>query len=787
MSGFASPRFLALVLAIAAASPAAATPARTALPPQGARPFDALWIGSDSGTYNTARYLYASAVADLDGDGDPDVATSSWPNLARVTVLRNAGNGTFAQPDVYTIARASQEIVAADFTGDGLPDLVASNTDPNFTGTSVSLLRNLGGATFAPAVSFACGSGPVGLAAGDFDLDGDADLAVANWGFFGAGSTVSILENLGNGSFAAPAAYPAGTAPYRVVAADLDGDGALDLAVANGAVGQPGGTAALNLLRNDGAGGFATRRTLTGFFAGNSFFPAVLAADSDLDSDPDLFFADAGTDGIFAFENQGAGTFAAPTFLPSPPFSGGPNALAAGDLTGDGWPDLAGTHHENEGWTVVPSTGGGAFGAMVRYSAAEAPYDVEIADADRDGDLDPFVACRDSLEIAVQVNPGDGDFSPPEAHPVGQFSDFFDPGDIDGDGDLDLASAAGSMIQILRNPGDGDFEPATSFFHPGSSLDVKLRDLDADGNLDLLWNEENAPYRWGSAFNDGEGSFVGATVWPVPTCGYFKAEIEAFDLDGDEDLDVVQIENLACVNIPLSARRVFLNENVGGRSFRLSSVLVVNPNPRSVAGADLDHDGNLDLALTGQPSTILLGHGDLTFTQLSSANIPGINVASDDFDQDGHTDMAIALQRNVAPFLESMAVQLGNGDGTFTAPAIYLGSHSPDLAQISEILSGDVDRDGDPDVLASNYASNDVSIWRNAGEGTFMPHVRYGGGMASLDISYADFTGDGSADLATYSWSFPPLSQSIQLFEGRGLGRPPHVRRVNEPPRPVSR
>ena len=778
--------FPTLVLLSAAASLAAPAPPRAALA-RDQRLFESRWVGFDSSNYNTARYLYASTVADLDLDGDPDVATASWPNIPRVTVLRNRGDGMFEPPDAYALPTGSYEVIAADFTGDGFPDLVASNTDPNFFGTSVSLFRNLGDATFAPRVTFPSGSGPVGLAAADFDDDGDRDLAVANWGFFGAGSTVSILENDGNGSFAPPVAYAAGASPYRVIAEDLNGDGAIDLAASNGRVSQSG-TAQINLLLNDGSGTFASRRTLSGFFAGNSFFPTVVAADMDLDSDPDLLYSDAGTDGVFLFTNQGSGQFEQPQFLPAPSFSGGPNSLQAADVTGDGWPDLAGTLQSNQGWTLYPSTGGGAFGTAVRYSAGEAPYDTEIADADGDGDLDPFIACRDSLEIAVQFNPGDGDFSPPPTHPVTIFSEFFDHGDIDEDGDLDIASASGSAIELLRNPGNGSFAPKVTLATPSAStLDVKLRDLDADGHLDLVWSENDPPYRWGSAFGDGNGGFANARIWPVPTCGYFKAEIDAFDFDGDADLDVIQIENLGCVNISLSARRVFVNQNVGGRSFQLFSILVINPNPRSLAGGDFNHDGNLDLAITSQPTTILLGHGDLTFTQLDAGNVPGINIATADFDRDGVLDLALALQRNVAPFIESMAIQLGNGDGTFAPPVIYLGSHAPNLAQISEIQSGDVDQDGDADVLALNYASNDVSVWRNDGSGAFAPQVRYGAGMGALDMSYADFTGDGIRDLATYSGSFPPLSQSIQVFAGRDLDRGPHAKKTGKTPKPVSR
>jgi hypothetical protein len=738
---------------------AAATSAQT----RDARLFESPFVGFDTSDFFTARYVYASCVADLDRDGDPDAAAVTWPSIPRLSVVRNAGAGMFAAPDLYPLPFASQEVIPADLDGDGHVDLIASNTGQNQDGIGVSWFQGRGDGTFFPGVTFPTARGPEGIAAADFDGDGNLDLAVAEWGALGRGTTVAILRNTGGAQgplLAPPVAYPAGDGPFDVCASDLDRDGDLDLAVANGWP-NVGGTARLNLLFNDGAGGFATRVELSGFFAGISFFPTVVAPDLDLDGDPDLLYSDAHTAGLIVFENQGNGTFGAPvTFAPTV-FSGGPNALAVGDVTGDGWPDVVGTQQSNQGWTLWPSLGGGDLGTAKRFAAGEAAYDIDLADADGDGDLDPIIAARDSLEISVHWNPGDGEFALPRGTAVSP-AGFFDHGDIDADGDLDIASAAGS-IEILRNRGDGTFPPVERLLLPSPAGDVKLRDLDSDGDLDLLWNEAAPPYRWGRALNDGTGRFGNILIVPVATCGYFASEIDAFDLDDDGDLDVVQIESLGCGTV---GGRVFVNENTGNAQFRLANVIQPFPNPRSVAGGDFDHDGIIDLALTSQPTTILLGNGDFTFEQFGAGIVPGINIATDDFDHDGHLDLAIALQRNVNPWIESMVIQLGFGDGEFRPPVTYLGSHSPNLAQISEILTGDADGDGNADVMCLNYASNDMSLWLGNGDGTFQRQVRYGAGVGSNDFAWADFDGDGTADVATYDRSFPPISHALQIIAG---------------------
>ncbi|HET9480387.1 MAG TPA: VCBS repeat-containing protein, partial [Candidatus Polarisedimenticolia bacterium] len=510
--------------------------------PQGScdpRLFDSVFVGWDASNYNTARYLYASCTADLDNDGDPDLATAHWPSIPKVTVLLNHGDGTFSAPALYGLSKPSQEIIAADLTGDGFADLVASLTGSNGDGSAVAVLVNRGDGTFQNARTFACGKGPVGLAAGDFDGDGWSDVVTADHGYNGQGNTLSLLANDGAGGLLPPIPYNVGNRPFRVAAADLDGDGFVDLAAALGNVLQQG-PLEVRILFNDRLGGFAPPVRLTGLYTSVAFGATVHPADLDGDGDVDLVYGDAGLRagssindlyGVAVFRNPGTGTFGAPEAYVLGPYTGSAIALGAAELTGDGRVDLVGALGSNGGWVLLPGNAAGGFGPVQRIIGGETPYDVEIADVDGDGDLDPIVADRDSMQLSVMTNPGDGTFVRAADFPVEPFAPSFDHGDIDNDGDLDVVAAGAALFKILKNRGDGTFDITT--WYPGfQPLDTVLADLEGDGDLDLVWNESGPPYSFCTALNDGTGRFYDATRWNSFTCGY-TAELGAFDLDGD--------------------------------------------------------------------------------------------------------------------------------------------------------------------------------------------------------------------------------------------------------------
>ncbi len=261
---------------------------------------------------------------DLDLDGDVDLATAS---VSSVALFLQQPGGTFAAQLPILVPQSAVSIAIGDFDRDG--DLDLATVGQLASGNTVSILLNQGAATFAAPVTYPVGVYCEDLEAGDVDGDLDLDLAVVEY----ASHTVSILRNLGGGAFAPAVPWPAGIYPYEIDGADLDGDGDLDWAVADAFALGSGAMSHVIVLWNDGTGGYPTTTYIP-----TSYSPrTVVAVDLDLDGDMDLAVAN-GNVTLVVHENLGAFAFAPPIVIPLDAYTVG---LRAADLDGDGDQDLA--------------------------------------------------------------------------------------------------------------------------------------------------------------------------------------------------------------------------------------------------------------------------------------------------------------------------------------------------------------------------------------------------------------------------------------------------------------
>jgi hypothetical protein len=322
-------------------------------------------LGNGDGTfqpavsYNTGgQYTIWVAVADVNGDGKPDLAVVSYNSgSGSVSVLLGNGDGTFQPAVTYglTPAGATPETIAiADVNSDGKPDLVVG-----LFGSQVDVLLGNGDGTFQPAVTYGDGCCNKGsLAVADVNRDGKLDLLLVFAfcdGCVSMEGRVGVMLGNGDGTFQPQVLYDSGgDYPVSIAVADVNNDGKPDLVVANSCSVDSGGfcsgAGSVGVLLGNGDGTF---QPVVSYSAGGLSFFSVAVADVDGDGKPDLVAAGCPTtngSGPVYCGGSADGSLAAllgngdGTFQPAVVFDAGgywPISVAAADLNGDGKPDVA--------------------------------------------------------------------------------------------------------------------------------------------------------------------------------------------------------------------------------------------------------------------------------------------------------------------------------------------------------------------------------------------------------------------------------------------------------------
>ncbi|HET7696249.1 MAG TPA: VCBS repeat-containing protein [Vicinamibacterales bacterium] len=637
-----------------------------------------------------------------------------------------------------------------------------------------------------------------GIASADFNRDGWLDIVTAHNNPDG----ISVLMNRGSAGGYDSSFIPLPGGPFDVAAADVNKDGAPDVAVANadrdaidllyndgtgrlqwklsaGGVMNPRGVTIADVDRDgnpdlvfteftnarvgiafgDGAGSFGGPRPV--IFLGVSANPqGVAVADFNLDGRPDLVTVSSGTFNIgvtFHFADAAPGAFTRWDVQGTPAL----NVVALGDFDKDGRPDVAAAGSATSNITTLVNTRAG-FSIRTFPSGGSSPRGIAAADLNRDGAPDLVTAARGSN--AVQVAPGDGAgrFGAPVSVAAGTGSRAVAVGDFDRDGRIDIATAneyvaAATVLSNVTAFPQAAFKFRRQWLGPGDHNSSGADDVAiADFDHD---GRLDAVSEEGLHVRFGNGSDL--------RLGEYGVDVVELDANRDGHPDIVSVSQGSSISGP-SRLGVFMGDGRG--NFPGRRTVATSLHALSIETADLNLDGRADIVLVGQtewsgPTRIHLFAGDGNGGFALAADYPAdefpFTLRIGDVDRDGDPDLVTAGNRG-ASRAARVVTRLNDRNWTLSAPR---ETAAPALLGISYSDLGDLNHDGFLDVVVAGssvdwQSQEDVAVMLGGPAGFGSPaYLKITG--YSLGLSIADFTADGHLDAMTHAGV---------LFKGRGDG-----------------
>ncbi len=337
--------------------------------------------------------IWTMNVDDMDGDGRPDVIVPGHnsrtlePPSVRVLTSRPDGR---LRPALSTAgAQAAGDSTTGDFNGDGIPDLIVTT----MLGDAFLSFGTPAGSFGPPAV--VAGLGGQAVKAADVNGDGHLDLVGSSPSVLG----VQVLLGNGDGTFTPGPNTPVvndGINPTAIAVADFDGDGGVDLAVGDGIENR------IYMLRGAGDGSFARIGTSNFTWGSYNMMPQALqAADLDGDGRDDVVAINRFSGRLLRFVQNDSGTFTSVSGTIST--IGQPYSLSVADVDGDGRPDATMIHYISGRFSFYRGLGNGTYAAPVTGDAGDAPHALHVTDMNGDGKPD-LVIGDDAGEVRILLN-----------------------------------------------------------------------------------------------------------------------------------------------------------------------------------------------------------------------------------------------------------------------------------------------------------------------------------------------------------------------------------------------
>ncbi|CAF1321342.1 unnamed protein product [Rotaria sordida] len=698
------------------------------------------------------------ATGDFNGDNHLDlaIATTGSDNIG---IRRGYGNGTFSSRINYSTGLGSLPywVAIGDFNNDTLLDIVVANYGTH----NIGLFLGYGNLSFSDQLTFPCGSSrPISLAIGDFNQDNLLDIAVVSNGT----SHVSILLGFGNGSFQMHTNYDMGydSMPYSIATADFNNDKQLDIVVINY------GTSNFAILLATRNGTFSISKYSTG----NGSHPCSVAID-DFNNDDfiDIAIVNSATDkiGIFLGDEDGIFTMKATYSTGS---NSHPQFIAVGNFSKENTVDIIVANSGTDNVILLEGYGDGTFSIKATHSTGynSNPYSIAVGDFDNDTISDVVVINNGINSILVlrsytiyllanQTKYSTGDNSFPYLIAVDDFNN-------DKQLDIVVTDILWSNIDLFIGHSNGTFEnqKASSVIKEVDSDLLLIGDFNNDKQADIVvtiyYSNELGIY-----LGDGTGNFDNGYICMVGN-NSIPSSIAIGDFDGDKNLDILVANNYGdnvgflhgygngtfaeVVNYPTGYYSpIFISVGDFNNDNLLDFVSADYDSPWSAVLNDFNKDAIVDIAVLNPdiPSiNIFLGDGHGNFPKKMTLLIEdasnSYSIATGDFNNDKEVDIAVA---NFGT--NDISVLLLRYQPDFVNSTVYYQKTNP---HPSAVAIGDFNNDYQLDIVVTNAGIDNVQIFLDYKEGTFMNNITYSTGDNShpQHVVVTDFNKDNQLDIA---------------------------------------
>jgi hypothetical protein len=600
---------------------------------------------------------------------------------------------------------------------------------------------------------------PYGIAVADLNKDNKLDVAIVNYGT----SELVILLNYGNGS-SAIYKYSTGNGshPASVSIGDFNNDNKLDIAVTNS------DTSNIGIFLGNGNGTFTNQMIYsTGF---GSYPQFLVVADLNNDIHPDIVVVDSQYNNVLVFKGNGNGSFSNLT-THSTDYNSDPCSIVFADFNNDNEIDIVVANNGTNNVLVLTSFVIYPVTSQVNYStgSSSSPYSVDVADFNNDNYLDIVVPNSGRNNVGVFINLGNRTFRNRKTYAMskGSLPFFVATGDLNNDNHIDIVVVLYGIgkIGILLGYGDGTFRNGNTYTTGDNSLPytAAVGDFNNDGNLDVITSD----FYFGNVglfFGFGDGTFTNMTTL-LAGIGYYPKYVAVGDFNNDKILDI------AASNGWSGGIAVLLGH--GNGSFQnplLTSTKSDLPNGFTIG--DLNSDLRLDIVYAdGMYSHVgvLLGSGNGTFENLTQyttiLNSEPWYVTLGYYNSDDFLDISVGNSLD-----SSISIFLGTGNGSFgTINTLSTGYESIPWS----VMFGDFDNDGQQDIVVANDGSYNIMIFFVYFNADFENETSYttGSGSHPYSVSVGDLDNDGQLDVVVANSGNDNIELMFDYKQGTFMSR----------------